>query len=195
MSLVSYPMYAAAPGAVDGFWQGLRGHLLEAGFGDVEAGLSQPDDLMAHWMAPDLLLSQTCGYPLTHALAGRVQLVGTPCYDAPGCAGPLYSSVFVVRAGDPARQLADLRGRRVAFNSRDSQSGANCLREAVSPLAEDGRFFSRAIESGAHRRSLRLVQDEDADIAAVDCVTYALASDAGLTDGLRILAFSRKSVV
>jgi ABC-type phosphate/phosphonate transport system substrate-binding protein len=186
-------MYAAAPGALDGFWQGLRRHLREAGFADVEESLSQPDDLMAHWTAPDLLLSQTCGYPLTHALAGRVQLVGTPCYDAPGCAGPLYSSVFVVRSDDPARDLADLRGRRVAFNSRDSQSGYNCLRQAVAPLAEGGRFFSQAIESGAHRRSLRLVQDAAADIAAVDCVTFALASDAGLTEGLRILGFSEKA--
>jgi ABC-type phosphate/phosphonate transport system substrate-binding protein len=186
-------MYAAAPGAIDGFWQGLRRHLREAGFADVEEGLSQPDDLMAHWTRPDLLLSQTCGYPLTHALAGRVQLVGTLGYEAPGCEGALYSSVFVVRADDPGERLADFRGRRVAFNSRDSQSGTNCLRHAVAPLAEGGRFFGTAIESGAHRRSMRLVKDGVADIAAVDAVTYALATDAGLTDGLRILTFSERA--
>ncbi|BDA83481.1 phosphate ABC transporter substrate-binding protein [Aureimonas sp. SA4125] len=189
-TLVSYPMYCAAPGAIDGFWRGLRRHLAAAGLTDVDADLTLPEDLPSHWTAPNLLLSQTCGYPLTHGLEGRVQIVGTPCYDAPGCEGPLYSSAFVVREGDPAETLADCRGRRVAFNSRDSQSGYNSLRRAVAPLAEGTPFFAAAIESGAHRRSMDLVRDDVADLAAIDCVSFALASDAGSTAGLRILGVS-----
>ena len=57
------------------------------------------------------------------------------------------------------RALADLRGRRVALNADDSQSGRNALRAAVAPLAHDGRFFGGSILTGriAHppRRSSR----------------------------------------
>ena len=37
-----------------------------------------------------------------------------------------------------------------------------------------GDFFSEVVFSGSHRQSLRELQQENADIAAIDCVTYAL---------------------
>src|SRR3546814_3772619 len=80
-------------------------------------------DLAALWTAPDLLFSQTCGYPLTHALAGRVTLVATPIYDCPGCDGGRYRSEILVRADDAAGQPADLKGRRAAVNAAESKSG------------------------------------------------------------------------
>lgn len=189
---VSFPMYAAPPEAADAFWRGLKRHLAEAGLPDVEADLAMPDDLPAHLGSPDLLLSQTCGYPLTHALAGKVKLVGTPSYAAFGCRGPAYASLFVVRRDDPAMRLADLRGRRAAFNSRDSQSGYNALRAAVAPLAEGGRFFGEAIETGAHLASMQLVTAGGADLAAVDCVTFALApaEPGSAKEALRVVGVS-----
>ncbi|NIR61538.1 MAG: hypothetical protein GWO02_19625, partial [Gammaproteobacteria bacterium] len=48
------------------------------------------------WRSTELLLSQTCGYPLTHALAGVVELVATPAYAAQGCRGPEYASLLIV---------------------------------------------------------------------------------------------------
>ncbi|MBC8130588.1 MAG: PhnD/SsuA/transferrin family substrate-binding protein [Rhizobiaceae bacterium] len=157
----------------------------------VELRLTEPADLLAHWFEPDLLLSQTCGYPLLHALKHRVRLVATPCYSAPGCQGALYSSVWIVRDDDAAETLEDLRGRRAAFNARDSQSGYNALRHAVAPLSLHGRFFGETIETGAHRLSMESVQRGDADVAAIDCVTFALAQDAGRTGGLRVLGRSQ----
>ena len=58
-------------------------------------------------------------------------------------------------------------------NSPDSQSGYNVLLKMVAPLSRDGRFFSAVAFSGSHRQSLRELQRE-ADIAAIDCVTWAL---------------------
>lgn len=129
---------------------------------------------MAHWMDPGLLLSQTCGFPLTHALAGRVQLVGTFAYDAPGCDGARYRSQLICRDADAAQMLQAFRGRVVAHNSEDSQSGYNSLRALIAPLATNGRFFSAAIASGSHRASVEQVRSGQADLAAVDCVTWAL---------------------
>ena len=191
-SIVALPMYAVPAPALATFWAGLRGHLIRMGLAGVPDALSEPSELYSHWLAPDLLLGQTCGYPLTTSLSGRVRYVGTPRYTAPGCDGPFYRSVLVVRADDPARHLADMAGRRVAFNSRDSQSGVNALRSLVAPLATDGRFFAATIETGGHRHSVQAVQGGQADIAAIDAVTFALLSrdHPAAVAGLRQLGFT-----
>lgn len=142
-------------------------------------GLADPKrrssgDLADLWRAPDLLLTQTCGYPLMTSYADAFTYVATPCYDLPGCAGGRYHSLVVVRSDDSSECLADLRGRRAAINSRDSQSGHNCLRGAVAPLAHGKPFFSAVVESGGHRKSLAAVAGGAADVAAIDCVTHAL---------------------
>lgn len=149
-------------------------------------------DLDAFWSSDRLLLSQTCGYPLTHALAGKVQLVATPEFDVPGCAGPDYSSVFVVRADDGAATLADYRNRRAALNNPDSNSGMNVFRHAVAPLAEGGRFFSSVVTTGSHRASMEVVTQGKADIASIDCVTFAFAREAlpELASRLRVIGHS-----
>ena len=104
--------------------QALAGHGVPA-----PAALDRRADYASVWREPGLVLSQTCGYPYATALRGRVQLVATPAYRAAGCDGARYCSMLLVRADDPAQALADLRGRRVAFNATDSQSGHNaCAR-------------------------------------------------------------------
>src|ERR1700761_4807470 len=139
----------------------------------VESG----SDLSALWRRDDLLLSQTCGYPLTHALRDAVQLVATPCFDAPGCDGPCYSSVLVTHADAPFATLESLRGSTVAFNQSDSNSGFNVLRHAVAPLARDGRFFGSSLQTGSHIASLQAVAEGRANLAAIDCVTMAFVHD------------------
>jgi ABC-type phosphate/phosphonate transport system substrate-binding protein len=176
MSVASLPMYnpPGAAGASEALWRGLARHFRRAGIPDVPDGLATQPTLPDHWLSPDLLFSQTCGYPLTHALAGGVQLVATPCYDAPGCEGPSYCSILVVAADSPATSPADLRGKRAAFNTPDSQSGMNALRAVIAPLAEGGRFFAEVIETGGHAASLDLVASGAAEVAAIDAVSLAL---------------------
>ena len=48
----------------------------------VDPGES-PDALHAFWRRDDVLLSQTCGYPLIRGLASRVQLIGCLLYTSP----------------------------------------------------------------------------------------------------------------
>jgi len=174
--IVGLPMYALPElaSATAAWWQGLRRHFTQAGIAEVAERLQEPADLAAHWLAPDLLFTQTCGYPLTHLLSGKVQLLATPCYAAPGCEGPSYRSVVIVREDSGITELADIRGKRVAYNGTDSQSGYNTLRDLVLPLAQRGKVFGEAIESGAHRQSLAFVRTGKADVAAIDCVSLAL---------------------
>ncbi len=169
------PMYdlPEVRAATDAWWRGLAGHLRAKGLDGVPDALTRIE-AEATWTAPDLLLAQTCGYPLTHDLAGRVRLVATPCYDASGYQGPFYRSLILVGANDPTTELADLRGRRAAVNDYASQSGFNALRAAIAPLANNGSFFSTIRVSGGHRFSLALVGSGEVDICAVDGVTHAL---------------------
>ena len=187
--LVSWPMYVVDPAAVAGFWSRLRQALAAVGLDGVPAALTRPDDLVAHWRDPALLLSQACGFPFVTSLAGHVRYVATPCFTAPGCEGASYRSAVVVRRDEPARNLAAMRGRRAAFNSRDSQSGYNGLRALVAPLAQGGRFFGGTLETGSHRLSIRAVRSGAADLAAIDVVTLALLGDHAPdeVEGLRIL--------
>jgi ABC-type phosphate/phosphonate transport system substrate-binding protein len=175
--------------ATDAWWAGLAAAFTAEGIRDVPDRLTIADPYHAPWRDPHLLFTQTCGYPLTHAFARDLQPLAAIRWAIPGCTGTDYFSPIIVRADSPARELADLRGSRCAFNSHDSQSGYNALRHAVAPLARDGRFFAATIETGGHRASMQLVKDGKADVCAVDVATHALAGATmpGFLDGLRVL--------
>lgn len=131
------------------------------------------DDLKAHWQRSDVLLSQTCGYPLVTQLT-HVQTVGCFHYLAPGCEGFCYRSWLVVREDDHHKTLADFRAHRAVCNAKDSQSGYRALRKMVAQLPNAESFFAALHISGSHRQSLIDVAQNRADIAAIDCVTWAL---------------------
>jgi ABC-type phosphate/phosphonate transport system substrate-binding protein len=171
--MASFPMYHCAPQAVRAMWTFLAGRLRALGVDQVPAELEAPVALHAHWQERTLLFSQACGYPYVQFLAGKVNLLGVFLYDVPGATGQLNSSQLVVREADAHRRLEDFRGRTLAYNSTDSQSGYNSLRAQVAPLARGGRFFGRALRSGGHMESVRGVGDGRADLAAIDCVSWA----------------------
>lgn len=196
--IASLAMYRDPPevaAATRALWAQLGAALRQAGLAEAPERL---DEVIAHdaaWLDPRLLLAQTCGYPFAAGLRGRVRLIATPIYDHPGCDGALNGSFVVVRADTPATSIADLRGETVAINDPASNSGMNLLRHHVARHALDGRFFGRVIESGGHVASLAMVARGEADVAAVDCVTYGnLARFAPeRLAGVRILAETAKT--
>jgi len=171
---VALPMYLGAPEAVQSLWTVLRGPLLAAGLSGLPTQVDWPQDLHSHWLAPRLLLSQSCGYPLTHALRGRVQVIGCFVYNAPQCAGTDCASVLVARQEHSQLGPQSFEYLRAAYNSADSQSGYNALRALVAPWSKPGRFFGEALATGGHRESVDAVREDRADVAAIDCVTWAL---------------------
>ncbi|MEH0884833.1 PhnD/SsuA/transferrin family substrate-binding protein [Enterobacter sp. UNJFSC 003] len=170
---LAFPMYAVNRNDTDALWRAVQ-HLLVAR--GVPAGELIPGGaeaaLLAHWQQPDLILSQTCGYPLVTQLP-NVQVVGCFHYTSPGCEGIHYRSFLVVRDEDKHKTVADFRGRRAVCNSPDSQSGFNALRKRVAPVLLND-YFSGVTFSGSHRQSLVNVKRGEGDIAAIDCVTFAL---------------------
>lgn len=176
MAVASLPMYDLPElrPATDAWWQGLGRAFRREGIVEVPGSLDRGETYHGVWLMRDLLFSQTCGYPLTHALAGRVELVATPCYRAEGCVGPDYCSFVIVAADSAASAIGDLRGLRCAINADDSQSGYNALRALVAGAAINGRFFGSVAVTGSHQASLACVASGQADVAAIDCVTHAL---------------------
>ena len=173
---VGLPMYDPPElhATVDAWWTGLARAFRDEGIADVPDSLDRSLSLDALWGAPDLLFTQTCGYPLTGAWSGRLQYLATPRYAAMGCEGSNYCSWIVVAADSPAHCLEDLRGARCSINGRISHSGYNALRASAAPLARDGRFFGSVSVSGGHAESLVQLGRGEVDVAAIDCVSYAL---------------------
>jgi len=173
------PMYDIAPlhAAHDALWAGIRDRL-------AYAGIAAPDRLMreveigAGWLWPVLLLSQTCGLPYVRRLRGKVRLVGAVDHRLEGISAGDYCSRIVVRKTDlqaGISRIEDCRGRRCAFNSPDSQSGAGAMRHLVLPLLTGGRFFGSGLATGSHFASISAVAGGSADVAAIDAATWRLA--------------------
>lgn len=195
----AYPMYNQPETQhwVNQWWQAIATELQKQGI-DAPAELTQPEDYYAHWQADDLLLSQTCGYPLTHDLAGKVQYLMTPCYDTPYNEGANYCSLVLVHEDSKVETFDDLKGQRFAFNSQDSQSGYNCLRFRLEEqgVGQQGHadFFGEMLTSGGHRQSLAMVQNGQADLCACDSVTFALLAKHAPEHvaGLKVVATTRQ---
>jgi hypothetical protein len=69
-NIASLPMYDLPEirTATDQWWKRLADALRQEGIDGVPDALWRGDDYRMPWTHPDLLLSQTCGYPLTHEL-------------------------------------------------------------------------------------------------------------------------------
>ena len=154
--------------------------------------LSGELELPQLWLSPQLLLAQTCGYPLMTLLRDKVRLIGRPVYELPHSADGNHCSLLLVRADDPRTRLTEFRDSHGLINSEDSNSGMNLLRHQIAPLQQDGRFFGRVSATGGHRNSLRWLKERRGDLAAIDSVTHDyLARDSSEElAGLRILARS-----
>jgi ABC-type phosphate/phosphonate transport system substrate-binding protein len=173
--IAALPMYdyAELQADNDALWAALAESLAASGIADIPAELTRGRRHFDLWREPNLLLAQACEYPIATDCAGAVQLVATPLYTAVGCTGPLYRSAIVVRRHEPAATLADMRGMRCVINEWSSNSGMNLLRAAIAPLASGAEFFESVDLSGSHRRSIEMVADGEADLAAIDCVSWA----------------------
>ncbi len=171
--IASLPMYdrAETAAANDRIWAAVRDGLRQAGHDAPESLTRGADDLWPQWTSADLVFSQTCGYPYRARLHGTVTLVGTPDFGVEGCPPGFYRSVFVARADDTRRTLADFDGARFAYNEALSQSGWAAPQTHAAKL---GLRLPPTLRTGGHRFSALAVAEGRADIAALDAVTWRM---------------------
>lgn len=169
--------------AVSGGIRDASGHVLVP-----DPATLPPDDLdfQAVWLHPALLFAQTCWGPMELGLERHVTVVGQPNYDGiEGGQGGAYSSAIVMRA--PGKHVAApgdahavipldlIRGKRFAFNGLDSMSGIIAITRDLQSMGENLDIFAERHESGGHRNSIVAVAEGRADVAAIDCQSWALA--------------------
>jgi ABC-type phosphate/phosphonate transport system substrate-binding protein len=175
-----YPFATLRP-AYDRFWQGVR----------ARVSFAAPE---LDWDLPaaeacgrrDLLLGQTCGWPLVTSLAGLVRVVGTFDCAVDGAVDGTYRSVLISGGPGSLDDVVRRQGVIVAANSPDSLSGWISL-GAVA--ADAGVSFDHVLWTGAHVASVQAVAERRADLASIDAVTWSHLDEPRVTvvgHGMRV---------
>ncbi len=170
LPMYDFPWTAAAN---DALWASIATRLAEAGV-QAPMGLTRDGDLAALWRHPDLIFGQTCGYPYVTALEETVTLIAAPEYSFPGCEGASHRSFIIGRVDAPRRALDEFRGTAAALNAHDSNTGMNLFRATIAPVAGGAPFFASIAVTGSHEASVTAVAEGGADLASIDCVSFAL---------------------
>ena len=160
--------------ASDAWWQGIARHLKQAGIDQVPERLLHDVPVKQLWQHPNLLLSQCCGFDVVYGLKDTLSVLLITDWEAEGCSTGHYSSWIVVHEDSPHQDITDLYGHTAVINGPESHSGMHSLFAKVQPYSMDGQFFKQVDISGAHVSSLDAIIERRADVAAIDCVTYAL---------------------
>jgi ABC-type phosphate/phosphonate transport system substrate-binding protein len=182
--IASLPMYdwPETQTGNDSLWAKFTAQLNAANIA-APAYLTRQENLEAVWLSPDLLLAQTCTYPLETALRGKVRYVATPSYAVEGCETPGHYRSVVLKPGEgknirvPSHSNAHLpdwpTDTRLAVNSLDSMSGYHALKRDAEAVGRN--LPALQIITGSHRASIFAVANGTADLCAIDCVTWAMA--------------------
>jgi ABC-type phosphate/phosphonate transport system substrate-binding protein len=180
LPMYDWPKHRAA---TDARWAELREALRSEGF-DAPDELTRDRDLQALWMSPDLLIGETCIYPLSTVLAGHVRYVATPVHHAPGCGNGTYRSVIVRRGPGEDMLPPDTEEALVsptmlsgvmAANEPSSMSGFVAIVRDCDALGLAMPEKDNILWTGSHRESIDAVAAGKADHAAIDCVTWSIA--------------------
>jgi ABC-type phosphate/phosphonate transport system substrate-binding protein len=187
--IAALPMYdrPELTGATDRYWALIRDGLRARGVDAPNALERGEDDLMALWLAPDLVLAQTCGFPYRARLHGKVRLVGTPDFAVEGCPPGHYRSVMIARAEDARDALGEFDGGTLAYNEALSQSGWAAPQNHAADL---GLSFPAGVQTGSHAASLLAVAEGRADLAALDAVTLRLLSHTEAAAAVKVVAIT-----
>jgi ABC-type phosphate/phosphonate transport system substrate-binding protein len=150
------------------YWSEIRRALYSRGIESPKLLTEEGTDL-AFWGSPKLFLSQTCGLPYRKYLHNKVNLVGTPDCGVKGCPPGYYCSYFIVRKNDKRNSLPQFNNSVFAYNEKNSQSG---FASAWNHLKSLGFWFQNIKITGSHLRSAHSLVNGEADIAAIDAVTW-----------------------
>ncbi|GGA12444.1 phosphate/phosphite/phosphonate ABC transporter substrate-binding protein [Neptunicoccus cionae] len=185
LPMYDLPEYKAE---TDALWQNILAGLHKRG-ADLLVDFYRPEtdhdaeELLAH---PRLLLSQTCWGPISCGVAPDLHILAQPDYsDCTGGQGPLYRSAVIttgkgINTNPPqdrkaALPVEALQGKRLAFNDRASLSGYLSITADMTAATKQRKaFYSHGEHSSSHRHSVQMVAEGKADVAAIDCRTWAM---------------------
>jgi ABC-type phosphate/phosphonate transport system substrate-binding protein len=175
MTIASLAMYPFLPlrSAQAQLWDGVRSRL---SFAAPE--LDWDLDPLEASRRDDLLLGQTCGWPLVSELTSTVRVVGTFDGDIEGAVDGTYRSLFVTGTGDSLDEIWHRPDLVVAANSSDSLSGWISL---VSAAASNGVRLDNVTWTGAHALSVESLRQGSAQLASIDSVSWEFLDHRGIS--------------
>ena len=146
-------------------------------------------ELMKMWRSNDMGLSQSCGLPFMEELHQFVNVIGTPTWTDVSDERGRYQTVIVVRKSLGVSSIAEVGGLRPVVSNTQSLSGWCSLGVALSEVTTEPSFVQPFTQSGGHAKSLRMLQDDEADIASIDAATFRLLSrhHSALTNNTRVI--------
>lgn len=181
--LASLPWYDL-PGiesSLDLFWQSIRQELQnrEPIYSElIPPELERSKPLNELWMSPDLILSQCCGPDLFTPQAVGLKPIALPVFAALDCQpGNYYSQIVTASKKIPQYP-------RLVINNLTSRSGCLALLEW---LDNQGIKATSMQVSGSHQQSLEWLQNDQADLAAIDAQSWLFLS----TDKFSIIGRSK----
>ena len=175
----SLPWYdfPATAGALDAVWRVVVMALKAAGIDYAPDSLDRVTPHRSQLQDPGLVLSQCCGPELFLKHTLQVVPIAAPVFSAYDVAPGYYFSHIVAGEG------ATLEKPRVAVNDLASYSGHMAVKHWLAANVAD---YSIHV-TGSHAQSVRDIQAGDADVAAIDALSWLYLD----TDGVSILADSR----
>lgn len=170
-SLAMYPFNPVRP-SFERLWDEVRSRL---SFAAPELDWeTDPDDACKR---DDLVLGQTCGWPLVTELATLVHVVGTFDCAVDDAVDGTYRSVLVSRTDSDVADILHRPDLRVAVNAPQSLSGWISL-QAVA-LAH-GVALDDVEWTGAHARSIEAIRAGRCHLAAIDAVSWSFLDQGDL---------------
>jgi phosphonate transport system substrate-binding protein len=194
-----YPLKAVSYLAPNWFWfyASVTAYLQRILPIEIELTQADHDPLDDPLLLDDRLdLAFICGLPFIrhHPIApSQLQAIAAPVMMAPRYLGqPIYFADVIVNAASDLRHFDELANKSVGYNDLGSNSGYNLLRWQLlnsGQPPELTQFFSVAIPSGSHQRSIQWIANGIVDCAAIDSTVLEQAqqADPTLAQQVRVL--------
>jgi ABC-type phosphate/phosphonate transport system substrate-binding protein len=171
-----YP-FAQVRGATNDLWAAIRRNL---GWGPdgLEWNTVTPDV----WHDPDLLVAQTCGWPLIAELPDSSAVVGAFDYAVPDAHEGTYRSLIVTGTDRSLDELRADPNTLAAVNDHSSLSGWISFQHVWQGKPQN-------FVTGAHIDSCRALVAGRAQVACIDAVSFNLFEEfePSVVEGLRIV--------
>ena len=147
---------------LDQFWYVMAECLRAGGVDNIPSELVRNQDIKSLWRSSQLLLAQCCGPDLFTLEGSKLCVIARPVFANLDCTPGCYYSHIVSRTKSPSK-LA-----RVVVNSPSSRSGYFALFEWMKA---NGVEASSVQVSGSHKNSVTMLDNNLADLAAIDAHT------------------------
>lgn len=134
-----------------------------------------------------------CGLPfaqLDQVIPGQLQAIVAPVMQATRYQDkPVYFADIIVNANSDIKTFNALADQTLCYNDLGSNSGYNMIRQRLMQSKYPSSFFGKAIQSGSHQHSIKMVVDRIADCAAIDSTVLEqeLRDSPGLINHLRVI--------